>query len=121
MSDEPRQVLLPGRRALLVRLTATDGMRPALLDMLNTYADGLAEEPGTEMYIVGIDPDDANIVWLHEIFRDEEAEDAHRASSGFAALMQSMPPLLAAPPAILRTTPLRMSVNEDLLEDSWSL
>ena len=58
MSDEPVQALLPGRRSMLVRLTCETGMRPAMLEMLNTYADGLAEEPGTEMFVVSLDADD---------------------------------------------------------------
>ena len=118
-SIEPRTALLPGRRSLMVRLTANDGMRPALLDLLNTYADGLAEEPGTELFIVSMDPGDANIVWLYEIFADEDAEIAHRASDGFAALMAAMPPLLDGPPAVLRTVPLRMSMQEGVLSEDW--
>ena len=118
-SLEPRSALLPGRRSLMVRLTANEGMRPALLDMLNTYADGLAEEPGTELFIVSLDPDDANIVWLYEIFADEDAENAHRSSDGFSELMKSMPPLLGGPPAVLRTTPLRMSMQEGVLSEDW--
>ena len=120
-SIEPRSALLPGRRSLMVRLTAVDGMRPALLDLLNTYADGLAEEPGTELFIVSMDPDDANIVWLYEIFADEDAENAHRGSAGFAALMNAMPPLLNGPPAVLRTVPLRMSMQEGVLGEDWDL
>ena len=65
----PRSVLLPGRRSLMVRLTCNDGMRPALLDVLNSYADGLGEEPGTELFVVSLDPDDETIVWLYEIFK----------------------------------------------------
>ena len=118
-SIEPRTALLPGRRSLMVRLTANAGMRPALLDLLNTYADGLAEEPGTELFIVSMDPGDANIVWLYEIFADEDAENAHRASDGFAALMAAMPPLLDGPPAVLRTVPLRMSLQEQVLSEEW--
>ena len=118
-SIEPRTALLPGRRSLMVRLTANAGMRPALLDLLNTYADGLAEEPGTELFIVSMDPGDANIVWLYEIFADEDAENAHRASEGFAALMAAMPPLLDGPPAVLRTVPLRMSLQEQVLSEEW--
>ena len=118
-SIEPRTALLPGRRSLMVRLTANAGMRPALLDLLNTYADGLAEEPGTELFIVSMDPGDANIVWLYEIFADEDAENAHRGSSGFAALMAAMPPLLDGPPAVLRTVPLRMSLQEQVLSEEW--
>ena len=115
----PRSVLLPGRRSLMVRLTCNEGMRPALLDVLNSYADGLGEEPGTELFVVSLDPDDETIVWLYEIFKDEDAENEHRASNGFQSLMQSMPPLLASPPAVLRTVPLRMSMQADVLSEDW--
>lgn len=118
-SIEPRSALLPGRRSLLVRLTTKDGLRPALLDMLNTYADGLAEEPGTEVFVVSMDPDDANIVWLYEIFADEEAENAHRASAGFARLMNTMPELLEGQPAVLRTVPLRMTMQDQMFSEDW--
>ena len=118
---EPVQALLPGRRALLVRLTCTAGHRPALLDLLNTYADGLKEEPGTEVFVVSVDPDDDTIVWLYEMFKDEDAENEHRASSGFAAMMAAMPDLLGAPPAILRMEPLRMALQEGVLAEDWSL
>ena len=113
-SIEPRSALLPGRRSLMVRLTANEGMRPALLDLLNTYADGLAEEPGTEVFVVSMDPEDANIVWLYEIFADEQAEEAHRASQGFGHLMSAMPELLNGQPAVLRTVPLRMTQQENM-------
>ena len=117
---EPRQVLLPGRRTLLVRLNVKDGMRPALLELLNTYTDGLAEEPGTELFVVSLDPDNENTVWLYEMFRDDEAQNAHRASSGFAVLMTSMPALLDGPPAVLRMDPLRMAMQENALVEDWS-
>jgi hypothetical protein len=34
--DVPVQALLPGRKAMVVRLTSKPGMRAALLDTLNT-------------------------------------------------------------------------------------
>ena len=99
---ELRQSLTPGRRGMLVRLTASEGMRPALLDALHRYSDGLEEEPGTEVFIVHVDPDDANIVWLYEMF---------------AQLMTELPDVLGAPPAILRLDPLRMSLQEQVLSE----
>ena len=120
MSEEPVQVLLPGRRSLLVRLTCLEGLRPAMLDMLNTYADGLEEEPGTEMFVVSLDPDDESIVWLYEIFKDEDAENAHRSSAGFARMMSAMPELLDGPPAVLRMEPLRMAMQETVLTEDWA-
>jgi quinol monooxygenase YgiN len=118
--DTPRQVLLPGRRSLLVRLTAEAGHRAALLELLNSYTDGLAEEPGTELFVVSVDPENDAIVWLYEIFRDVDAENAHRASEGFAVLMEKMPPILDGPPAVLRMDPLRMSMHESVLTEDWS-
>ena len=106
---------------MLVRLTASEGMRPALLDAIHRYSDGLEEEPGTELFIVHLDPDDANIVWLYEIFRDEDAQEEHRAADGFAQLMTELPDVLGAPPAILRLDPLRMSLQEQVLSEDLSL
>lgn len=118
--DQPLQVLLPGRRSLLVRLTCQEGMRPAMLDLLNTYADGLSEEPGTEMFVVSLDPDEERIVWLYEVFKDDEAQEAHRASSGFAQMMSTMPEFLDGPPAVLRMEPLRMAMQEGVLAEDWA-
>ena len=121
VSEEPSQALLPGRMGMLVRLQAAPGSRAALLDVLNRYTDGLAEEPGTEMFIVHLDPDDTDIVWLYEIFHDAQAQVAHRAAEGFAALMSELPELLASPPGILRMDPLRVSIQQGVLREDWSL
>ena len=119
-AQEPLQAFLPGRQALIVRLTAQEGQRAALLEILNTYADGIGEEPGTEMYMVAVDPDDANLVWLYEIFRDEDAENAHRQSTGFAELMQALPQYIEGSPGVLRMQPLRMTVQENMFNEDWS-
>ncbi|HAN71887.1 MAG TPA: hypothetical protein DCQ36_09940 [Actinobacteria bacterium] len=125
MDDEadlsaPVQALLPGRRAMVVRLTCRAGMRPALLDALNTYADGLAEEPGTEVFLLSLDPENENLVWLTEVFKDDEAENDHRASDGFATMIGVLNELLEEPPAILRMEPLRLVMQETLLEEDWA-
>lgn len=114
---QPRQSLTPGRRGMLVRLTASEGMRPALLDALHRYSDGLDEEPGTEVFVVHLDPDDTNIVWLYEIFHDDDAQNEHRAAEGFAQLMTELPDVLGAPPAILRLDPIRLSLQEQVLSE----
>lgn len=120
-ADAPATALLAGRTGLLVRLNCRSGLRAALLDLVNRYTDGLEEEPGTEVFVVSVDPDDADVVWLYEIFRDEEAQLAHRASAGFATLMEEMPDLLAQPPGVLRLDPLRMSLQPAVLDDDLGL
>lgn len=120
VADEPVQALLPGRRSLLVRLTCKEGQRPALLEVLNTYADGLAEEPGTELFLVSVDPDDTSLIWLYEVFKDDDAENAHRSAAGFARMTGAMSDFLGAPPAVLRMEPLRMVMQESVLAEDWA-
>jgi quinol monooxygenase YgiN len=105
---------------MLVRITCQPGMRPAMLEILNSYADGLQEEPGTEIFVVSLDPDDESIVWLYEMFKDDEAQNAHRASTGFADMMASMPELMNGPPAVLQMEPLRMAMHETVLTEDWA-
>ena len=119
--DDLVQALLPGRVGMLVRLTAAPGQRAALLDAMHRYSDGLSEEPGTEMFIVHVDPDDADVVWLYEVFRDAAAQEDHRAADGFARLMTELPDMLASPPGILRLDPLRMSLQEGVLHEDLAL
>ena len=61
-------------------------MRAAALDVLNRYVDDLDQEPGTEAFLVCVDPDDADVVWLYEWFRDEDVARgpprARRCSAG---------------------------------------
>ncbi len=118
---EPSQALLPGRQGMLVRLQAEEGHRAGLLDVVHRYTDGLGDEPGTEVFIVHLDPDDEDIVWLYEVFRDDQALADHRSTSGFARLMEELPEYLASPPGVLRMDPLRMSVQQAVLAEDWSL
>jgi quinol monooxygenase YgiN len=107
--------LLPGRVGLFIRLHGQPGTRPALLDALHTYVDRLREEPGTEGFLVGLDPDDTDVVWLYEWFRDEDALLAHREAPGFAELVEAMPHLLVSPAGLIRVDPLRLHLSDGLL------
>ena len=69
--DQMRGALLPGRVGLFVRLSANPGGRTGLLDALHRYADRLASEPNTEAFVIALDPDDEDVVWLYEWFTDE--------------------------------------------------
>jgi quinol monooxygenase YgiN len=113
--DPPVSALLPGRVGLFVRLVCRQGGRPGVLDILNRYADRLGEEPGTEAFLICLDPDDADVVWLYEWFKDARALEAHRAAPAFADMMTEMPELLASPPALIRVDPLRLNVSRRVL------
>lgn len=120
MVTEPVQALLPGRHCLVVRLSCKEGRRPVLLEALNTYADGLSEEPGTEVFMVSLDPNDESLVWLFEVFKDEDAQIAHRSAAGFTRLVQAMSDHLTGPPAVLPMEPLRLVLHESVLAEDWA-
>ncbi len=116
---KPLDAVLPGRLGLVVRLVAQPGGRLALLDAVNRYADNLEEEPGTEAFVVSLDPADQDVAWLIEWFSNQTAFEDHRKAKGFENLMQELPELLSQPPGILRIDPLRMFVQRDVIEGSF--
>ena len=117
MSDA-MDALLVGRIGLLVRIQSHPGKRLALIDTLNDYCENLDQEPGTEAFMIALDPGDEDVIWLYEWFTDQEALDAHRSSDAFADLMQRMPELIAVPPGVLPINPLRVRLARQPLEQS---
>jgi quinol monooxygenase YgiN len=115
-SAPPVGALLPGRVGLFVRLICKQGGRAAVLDAVNRYMDDLTAEPGTEVFVLAVDPDEADVVWLYEWFRDDEALQAHRSSEPFHALMRELPAGLGAPPAMIRIDPLRVHLQRVVAE-----
>lgn len=110
--------VLPGRIGLLVRIPVVPGMRPAALDVLNRYVDDLDQEPGTEAFMVCIDPSDEHVVWLYEWFRDEAALAEHRESPLFHQLMSGLPDLVTDSPGIMRLDPLRLRMSSAVTAES---
>ncbi|MGA9148217.1 MAG: antibiotic biosynthesis monooxygenase family protein [Candidatus Nanopelagicales bacterium] len=117
-NDQMRGALLPGRVGLFVRLSANPGGRTGLLDALHRYADRLALEPNTEAFVIALDPDDEDVVWLYEWFTDEAGLEAHRLSEPFVELVTEIPELLASPPGLLRIDPLRLHLQTAMLDDT---
>jgi quinol monooxygenase YgiN len=110
--------LLPGRVGLFVRLAAKPGARTGLLDALHRYADRLSAEPHTEAFVIALDPEDQDVVWLYEWFTDEAGLEAHRLSEPFTELVTEIPDLLDTPPGLLRIDPLRLRLQTAMLDDS---
>jgi quinol monooxygenase YgiN len=109
--------LLPERHGLVVRLEARPGARPRVLDALHRYVDSLGQEPATELFVISLDPDDAEVVWLHEWFFEQAGVDAHRAAPAFSGLMEELSDALVNPPGVMRFQPIRMHLAEQLLTE----
>jgi len=116
-SGTPRARLLPDRHGMVVRLQSEPGGRPALLDALHRYIDRLTEEPATEFFCISLDPDEPEVVWLHEWFQGEEGIAAHRAAPAFGDLMADLNQVLSSAPGVMRFVPLRMHLSEGIWQD----
>ena len=119
VSEDPTvDAVLPGRIGLLVRIPVVAGMRAAALDVLNRYVYDLDQEPGTEAFMVCIDPTDADVVWLYEWFRDDDALQSHRESPLFHRLVAELPDLVTDSPGLMRLDPLRLRMTAGVTAES---
>ncbi len=90
---------------LLIKLVTQAGQRDALVAHLQAAAQAIVDEPGTLLWTIHTTPTDDHTVWLYEVYADEGAQHAHETAPSYAAGMQQTQALLAAPPEVVRLTP----------------
>ena len=69
---------------LIGKMIAAPGHRDALVDVLLV---GVSEMPGCLSYVVARDPDDADAVWITEVW---ESQEAHAASLTLPSVQQAI-------------------------------
>ena len=70
--------------ALLVTIRIQPPHREAFMEaMLDDASHSVQDEPGCLRFDVLEDPDDPNRIFLYEVYRDEEALEAHRRAPHF--------------------------------------
>lgn len=85
---------------IFTRLTAVAGRRDDLVASLESLADASRAEAGAETFVVHPARDEPDVVLGYEVFRDDAALAAHRASEHVAAIGPKLAALLATPPEI---------------------
>ena len=77
-------------------MRAQPGRRAELLELLRELVDTAAsEEPGTLVYVMHEAVDDPDVVVSYDLFADEAALDAHKASPVVASVMPRLNALVA--------------------------
>ena len=59
-----------------VKITANPGQGDELARALLQVADSLRSTPGCELYVINRSPSEPDVVWVTELWRDQEALDA---------------------------------------------
>jgi quinol monooxygenase YgiN len=88
--------------ALIGKFTATEGKQTALGDQLLKAAAGMENAPGCLQYLVYLD--EADGVWVSELWRSKEDHDASLNLPGTPELIAETRPLIAA----IESFPLRL-------------
>ena len=89
-----------------VRMVAAEGQGPELAKALLRVADGMADQPGCLAYVVNAAPDEADAVWVTEIWADAASSEAALGRDLGEAGLGDVLTLLAAPPDYIEVTPL---------------
>ncbi len=77
-----------------------------LADTLLRLADELRDAPGCELYLVNVAADDADTVWITEVWADQAASDEALARDLTEVGIGDVVELLAGPPELVALTPL---------------
>lgn len=89
-----------------VRMVAVEGQGPELAKALLRVADGMAAQPGCLAYVVNAAPDEADAVWVTEIWADSASSEAALGRDIGEAGLADVLELLASPPEYIEVTPL---------------
>ncbi len=92
--------------AVIAKIAAQEGKRDDLAKALQAALDTAQGEVGTEAYILHEDASDANLLWMYEMYTDQDALGVHMGSEAFKALGPSIMPFLAGRPELIFVKPI---------------
>ncbi len=92
------------RIVIFTRLTAQPGRRDDLVAALEALGAATRNEPGAEVFVLHPARDEPDLVLGYEVFTDDDALAAHRASEHVAVIGPQLQDLLAGPPEISYAT-----------------
>jgi quinol monooxygenase YgiN len=84
------------RYGLFGSLRAHPGKRDELLALLLDGADRVAAIPGCEVWVVSTSPDDADAIWIMEVWASEADHAASLTDEGVRATIERARPLIAS-------------------------
>ena len=82
---------------LHVTIQVTPEHVPAFIEMARYDAEHSVQEPGCLRFEVIQDEVDPNRFYFYEVYRDQDALEAHRRTPHFKFFFEKVPPWLAAP------------------------
>lgn len=95
-----------GKVAAVAVLTAVEGKAEELKAVLTELVAAVGEgEPGTVVYALHQDQEDANQFWFYELYADDEAAAAHSSGTALREVGGRTRGLVTGRPQVHRLTP----------------
>jgi quinol monooxygenase YgiN len=76
--------------ALIATLTAKPGRFDELVELVRGMVGEAVAEPGTEVYTANVSEADDGVVWMYELYADEEALAAHSSSDAMRRFVSAL-------------------------------
>jgi quinol monooxygenase YgiN len=93
--------------AVIAKLPVQPGKADEFVEAFSTMFPVVADEPGTEVYVLHRDARDDHLFYVYELYADRAALDTHGSSDGMQAAMAAFGPLLAEGVELIRLEPVR--------------
>ena len=88
------------------KMIAQPGQRDTLIGYLLQAAEGMRDLEGCYLYVVSSANDEANAIWITEVWRNKEDHDASLTLDGAKELITKARPLIAGFGERIEVTPL---------------
>ena len=92
--------------ALLAKLPAAEGKGAELAEAFKAAFEHVNKEAGTRMYVLHADTTNADILWIYEIYENQDAMNAHMTADWFGPFSQTLAPFMGGRPEMFFLTPL---------------
>jgi quinol monooxygenase YgiN len=89
---------------VLAKLTALEGKRPDLVEVLRSMVEATHSEDGTQLYAMHTANDDEVTVWFYERYADADALKTHSTSDAMKAVGPHLAGLVAGRPELIMLT-----------------
>jgi quinol monooxygenase YgiN len=91
--------------AVLAKLPINPDAKDAFVAAFAAMEAAVAEESGTEIYILNWDAADENLAYIYELYTESDALGVHSGSEAMKALMGALGGLLAGAPELIMLNP----------------
>jgi quinol monooxygenase YgiN len=92
--------------ALLAKLPAAEGKGAELAEAFKVAFEHVNKETGTRYYVLHADAANADMLWVYELYDNQEAANAHMGAEWFGPFSKSLAPFLGGKPELIFLSPL---------------